>query len=171
MTAEKDADASDSAVTTPYSGVGESTQLQSDKTKDIISGDIDIPPPMSVWNGALRFSLELASLVSIGHFGWTIVAPVPPTFSTWAQPVVAVTLPLAAATVWGVFNVPNDPSRSGAAPVPVSGKTRVLVELGFFGWGGYSLWQWNPIVAYVYTGAAVMHYVSYYKRIQWLWKN
>lgn len=65
-----------------------------------------------------------------------------------------------------VFNVPNDPSRSGAAPVRVMGKMRLMVEDCFFVWGGrLLLWRWNPIACYVYTGAVVFHYATYYKRI------
>ncbi|WP_292315447.1 YrdB family protein [Mesorhizobium sp.] len=38
-------------------------------------------------------------------------------------------LPLVAAALWGTFAVPDDPSRSGRAPVPVPGAARLALEL------------------------------------------
>jgi hypothetical protein len=112
---------------------------------------------VSLWNW--RPSSQLAVLVVE-----------PPAFSSW-QPVLAMMIPITAAVIWGVFNVPNDPSRSGAAPVRVMGKMRLMVEGCFFVCGGYCLWRWNQIACYVYTGAVVLYYTTYYKRIQWLWKQ
>lgn len=78
---------------------------------------------------------------------------------------------ITAAVIWYVFNVTNGTSWNGAAPVRVTGKMRLMVEGGFFVWGGYCLWRWNPIASYVYTGAVVLHYTTYCKQIQWLWKQ
>lgn len=133
--------------------------------KDSITSEeqgIHPPPPMSAWNGGLRFALEMASLVGIGHYGYSIGSV------AWSQYLLAAGLPLTAATMWGVFNVINDPSRGGSAPIPVSGLTRLGVELSVLGFGGYSLGAWNPWVGGVYGALGVLHYVSYWKRVQWL---
>ncbi|WP_280456932.1 DUF2568 domain-containing protein, partial [Nocardia carnea] len=45
-------------------------------------------------------------------------APPPPPPARW---LLVVLLPVVAAAAWGVFAVPDDPSRSGAAPVAVPG--------------------------------------------------
>ena len=118
------------------------------------------PPPMSIWNGTLRFGLELASLVGMGHFCYTVVPVVPP--------LAAVVVPCAAAVAWGTFNVPHDPSRGGGAPVRVAGSTRLAIEAVILGGGGVSLFYWNPVAGGIFFAATTAHYVSYYKRIQWL---
>lgn len=118
------------------------------------------PPPMSIWNGALRLSLEMASLVGLGHAAYVGAATL--------QPLVAVLVPAVAAVAWGTLNVPHDPSRGGGAPIVVSGKTRLVVEAAVLGGGGVALWSWNPEAGGLFCGATVVHYVSYHERIQWL---
>jgi len=44
----------------------------------------------------------------------------------------ALTLPIFAAAIWGIFAVPDDPSRSGNAPVIAPGLVRIVIELAFF---------------------------------------
>eukprot|EP00977_Amphora_coffeiformis_P016570 scaffold5169_cov172-Amphora_coffeaeformis.AAC.1 len=122
------------------------------------------PPPMTVWNGALRFGLEASSLVGLGHFGWAALVADP----AWVKPIVGVAMPLVAAAAWGTWNVPNDPSRGGGAPVPVSGTTRLCVEVVVLGCGGASLFFWNPVAGCVFSVGTVIHYSFYHTRIQWL---
>lgn len=74
------------------------------------------------WNLTLRFLLELAALLGLGMAGWSF----PVGFSHW---ILAVSMPLVAAALWGTFAVPDDPSRSGRAPVPVPGAVRLVLEL------------------------------------------
>ncbi len=69
-------------------------------------------------NLALRFLLELAALGAMGYWGWTQHEG--PVRWRWA-----IGLPLVAAVLWGTFAVPNDPSRSGQAPVPIPGILRL----------------------------------------------
>jgi hypothetical protein len=57
-------------------------------------------------NLALRFLLELAALYFIGRWGWVQYDGI------WRY-ILAIGLPLVAATIWGVFRVPDD----GGAPV------------------------------------------------------
>lgn len=76
---------------------------------------------------------------------------------------------MSAALVWGVFAVPDDPSRSGNAPVPVPGWIRLAIEVAVLGAG---VW------AYAYTGhikvglillaLLAIHYLLSYERIIWL---
>ncbi|RUX31285.1 DUF2568 domain-containing protein [Mesorhizobium sp. M2A.F.Ca.ET.042.01.1.1] len=74
------------------------------------------------WNLTLRFLLELAALLGLGMAGWSLSE------GWWRWPF-ALALPLVAAALWGTFAVPNDPSRSGRAPVPVPGAARLALEL------------------------------------------
>ena len=76
-------------------------------------------------NLAVRFVLEITGLVALGWWGWNHADGV-------LRFVLALGIPVLAAAAWGTFAVPGDPSRSGRAPVPVSGIVRVLLELAFF---------------------------------------
>ncbi|WP_434723927.1 YrdB family protein [Mesorhizobium sp. RIZ17] len=74
------------------------------------------------WNLILRFLLELAALLGLGMAGWSLSAG----FWRW---ILAIGLPIVAAVLWGTFAVPDDPSRSGRAPVPMPGAVRLALEL------------------------------------------
>jgi hypothetical protein len=73
-------------------------------------------------NLALRFILEIAALFALGYWGWTQHDGV------WRF-VWGIGLVILAAVIWGTFAVPDDPSRSGNAPVPVPGALRLVIEL------------------------------------------
>ncbi len=45
------------------------------------------------------------------------------------------------AICWGIFNVPDDPARSGQAPVLVPGWFRLLLEIALFGFSAFAAWQ------------------------------
>lgn len=113
-------------------------------------------------NLALRFVLELAALAAVGSFGWQRFEGA----LRWGGVVV---LPLVLMLLWGIFAVPDDPSRSGAAPVPVSGAVRLLIEAVVFGSaiaavGGLGQPRWAAIGA----GIVVLHYALSWDRIRWL---
>ena len=77
--------------------------------------------------------------------------------------------PIAGTVLWGLFNVPGDPSRSGAAPVPVRGIVRLAGELAFFALGAWAL----ATSGYGGLGIALaiavaIHYAISYDRIAWL---
>lgn len=120
------------------------------------------PPTMAGWNLALRFGLELGALVGLGLAAWKF-APGP---TRW----VAVALvPIAAAAIWGVFNVLDDPSRSGRAPIEVNGWIRLAIELAILGGGAaaYSLagrWEIGMLLAVLVAA----HYVASFNRLEWL---
>lgn len=113
-------------------------------------------------NLALRFGLELAALGSLGLWGWHAGEGA-------LRPVLAVGLPLAGAVGWGVFAVPDDPSRSGGAPVPVPGVVRLGLELALFAAAVWCLLDLGSGRFAVGLGVVVtLHYVASYDRVGWL---
>ncbi len=113
-------------------------------------------------NLAVRFLLEIAALVALGHWGWARHS------GLW-RVVLAAGLPLLAAVLWGTFAVPADPSRSGNAPVPVPGVVRLALELFFFGAAAWTLFDaGKPILALALAVVVVAHYALSYDRIAWL---
>ena len=120
------------------------------------------PPSMAGWNLALRFGLELAALSGLGLAAWRLTSgPL-----RWA----AVTLiPLTAATIWGVFNVLNDPSRSGAAPIEVNGWTRLAIELVILGGGAAAIaLAGRRDLGIAFVALILFHYAASTSRIEWL---
>jgi hypothetical protein len=87
----------------------------------------------------------------------------------WQRVVFAALIPLAAAVLWGVFAVPGDPSRSGAAPVPVAGALRLTLEAAVFGVGILALADAGFTRSSVAFGmVATAHYALSYDRIAWM---
>ncbi|NLG73357.1 MAG: YrdB family protein [Chloroflexi bacterium] len=107
-------------------------------------------------NLALRFFLELVGLFALGYWGWT-------QHSGLLRFLLAAGLPLAAAVLWGVFRVPNDP---GQAPVAVPGVVRLLLEAAYFSaavWALYAAGRlgWGLTLAVV----VLLHYALSYDRV------
>ena len=116
-------------------------------------------------NLILRFLLEITSLFAMGYWGYT-------QNEGMLKYTLAIGLPLALATIWGVFNVPKDPSRSGNAPVAVPGIVRLLIELGFFAFAVWAIYIASQTkYSIIFAGAIILHYASSYDRINWLLKN
>jgi hypothetical protein len=113
-------------------------------------------------NLAVRFLLEVAALGAVGSFGWAITdGPL-----RWAA---TLGFPILFAAAWGTFAVPEDPSRSGNAPVPIPGIARLLLELGLFSAATTSLFAVGASSLAVGFGVAViLHYALSYDRIAWL---
>lgn len=116
-------------------------------------------------NLGVRFLLELAALIAIGNWGWRLG-------EGWMRWVFALGIPLLIGIVWGTFAVPDDPSRSGAAPVPTPGMIRLIIELAILGFGAWALldtgldkWGW------LMAGVIIVHYLISYDRILWLWSQ
>ena len=113
-------------------------------------------------NLIFRFALELAALFFMGNWGWK-------QSDSWTKFLLAIGIPLVAVVLWGVFNVPDDPSRSGNAPVPVSGWIRLSLELVFFAfavWAAYNSGLRN--IAWIMIALTALHYLLSYDRIFWL---
>jgi len=120
------------------------------------------PPTMAAWNLALRFGLELGALAGLGLAAWKLTSgPV-----RWAA---VALVPIAAAAVWGVFNVLNDPSRSGAAPIEVSGWTRLAIELLILGGGAAAItFAGRREIGIVFALLIAVHYAASTSRVEWL---
>ena len=117
---------------------------------------------LHVLNAVLRFALELTCLYALGRWGHES--------SEGAQRyVLASVLPLIAASVWGVFTVPGDPSRGRNGPVPVSGRVRLALEALFFAAG---VWAFagmrQEAIALTFVACVCLHYVIGHARTRWL---
>jgi len=111
---------------------------------------------------ALRLFLELTAISAFALCGWRAFD------SPWRY-ILVVVLPIAAAALWGTFAVPGDPSRSGAAPIAVSGPVRLVVELAVLFGGAVALWFAElPKWALVLTAILVIYHAVGYDRITWL---
>ncbi len=111
---------------------------------------------------ATRFLLELVAIVSFGIYGWRAFD------SPWRFLLVVV-LPIAAATLWGTLAVQGDPSRSGAAPVPVPGQVRLLVEIAVLFGGAAALWAAGLArPALISVIVLVGYHLLAYDRVLWL---
>jgi hypothetical protein len=113
-------------------------------------------------NLLLRFILEMAALVILGYWGWHMG-------NNFTRYFYAIGIPLIMATIWGIFAVPNDPSRSGKAPVPVPGILRLFIEGIFFGMAFLVLVEaaiqpW----AYIFAATVLLHYLLSMDRLRWL---
>jgi hypothetical protein len=120
------------------------------------------PPEMRPWNLALRLGLEIGALTGLGLAAWTQTQGA-------ARSVAVAAAPLAAAALWGTFNVLDDPSRSGEAPVEVPGSVRLAIELIVLGGGGvaYGIAGY-PAIGSGFAALTVLHYTVARTRVQWL---
>ncbi|WP_117212476.1 DUF2568 domain-containing protein [Allorhizocola rhizosphaerae] len=116
---------------------------------------------MPRWNLVLRFVLEVAALIGLAVGGHRL--------GGWP---VAIALVLVAAAAWVVFAVPGDPSRSGRAPVPVSGIVRLFVEVAVIIGGAVALIASGyELAGYVLGGLFVLHLAFSPDRLNWLAKQ
>ena len=112
-------------------------------------------------NLTVRFLLEIAMLTALGCWGWHL--------SGISRYIAATGLPIAAATLWGVFRIPNDPK---PAPVAVPGILRLLLELGLFGFASWALYDLGYSTLSLIMGAVVIiHYVVSYDRTWVMLRN
>ena len=109
-----------------------------------------------------RFILELVFLVVFSLWGYRQI-------EGWPSVVLAVFMPGVVMLVWGIFNVPDDPSRSGKAPVPVPGILRLFIEFSIF---GFALWFLHDLgyqrLCIIYGVLVIIHYIFSIDRISWL---
>ena len=112
--------------------------------------------------GWVHLTFGIVALLALGIWGWQ-------QSDGWPRFVLALAIPLVAAAVWGTFNVPQDPSRSGAAPVAVTGILRLAIELTLFLSAIWALYATGYTSAGLVLGIIVaVHYVASYDRIHWL---
>lgn len=113
-------------------------------------------------NLALRFLLELSALAALSSWGWRHS-------DNWTRYLLSVGIPLLFAVIWGTFAVPEDPSRSGTAPIVVSGLIRLCLEILFFTLASLALFDLGYSNLWWILGATViLHYLVSYDRILWL---
>lgn len=116
-------------------------------------------------NLALRFLLELAGLAIFAIWAWSVSS------SWWRLPVV-IFLPLLFASLWGIFAVKGDPSRSGKTVIPTKGTVRLFLEFLFFGLAILALFHLQfKTPGIVFAILVFVHYALSYDRIAWLLKN
>ena len=117
---------------------------------------------MSSWNLFLRLGIELMALGGI-------LAGASAAATSWLRWLLVVTGPLAAVTLWGVFNVPDDPTRSGEAPIRVTGWVRLFIELAVLGAGLWGWWSSGRVaISLVYALAVGVHHATSLPRLCWL---
>ena len=92
------------------------------------------PPRQPMVMLAVRFLLEIIAVGSIGFAGWRIGD------GEISGGILAALFVIIAATVWGTFSVPDDPTRNPKPVIAVPGWLRILVELTVFGVAAWSLW-------------------------------
>jgi hypothetical protein len=116
-------------------------------------------------NLAIRFFLELSALAAMGRWGWEQGQGI-------QRLIIALGAPVFAAVMWGIFAVPNDPSRLGNAPVPVPGALRLVLEASFFLFAAWALHATGKTsLSEMFAAVVVLHYAVSYDRIAWLLRN
>ena len=71
--------------------------------------------------------------------------------------------------MWGAFAVPNDPSRSGTAPIAVPGILRLAIELAIFVFAIWTLYDLEYTkLSWIMGIIVAIHYITSYDRILWL---
>jgi hypothetical protein len=107
----------------------------------------------------------LLELVALGALGWLGFQRGP---GPWRW-VLAAALPIVAITLWGVFNVPGDPSRGGGAPVVVPGWLRLGVEALVLGGAAAALLLLeHRLSATIFVTLTLLHYALSLDRLRWL---
>lgn len=120
------------------------------------------PPRMHPANLAVRFALEVGALIAMAWWG------LERTITAWRYVSMVGVLAIAA-VAWGVFAVPNDPSRGGTPILVVPGVARLALELAFFVFANWAIADLgNVALAIGYGGIAVLHHAFSYDRIRWL---
>lgn len=113
-------------------------------------------------NLLLRFLLELTMLAVLSIWGYH-------RFQGWRSIAAAIAIPLLAATLWGVFRIPNDPR---PAPVAVPGPLRLLLEWVLFAGAVWALEDLRyDTGAWFLAGILVAHYLVSYDRTTAMLRN
>lgn len=117
---------------------------------------------MNTVNLALRFLLELSALTAFAMWTWSISDGV------W-RIVYSVLVIAILAAIWSTLAVPDDPCRSGGAPVPVPGSVRLLLELLILGGASVAFYKSGlPLVGGLPVALVALHYALSADRIGWL---
>ena len=113
-------------------------------------------------NLLIRFLMEIAALVIMAMWGWHCT-------SGWTRYLYAIGLPVVAATIWGIFRIPNDPK---PAPVEVPGIVRLAYEFVFFGFATWALHDMGyTALSYVMGCVTLISYTAGYDRTLKMLRN
>lgn len=113
-------------------------------------------------NLLVRFLMELAMLVILGMWGWY--------YGDGAMKyVLGIGLPVVAATLWGIFRIPNDPK---PAPVAIPGIVRLMYELFLFAFATWALWDVGHTTMSIIMGiTTIASYTAGYDRTLKMLRN
>ena len=116
-------------------------------------------------NLALRFLLEVAAIIAMGLWGYN-------NSGNMSGILLAILLNLGFALLWGIFAVPNDPSRSGKTVVPTPGIIRLILELSLL---TAATWMLRDLdysnVWWIFGSIVLVHYLLSYDRVLCLLKQ
>ena len=120
---------------------------------------------MNKANLLLRFLMELTAILIFGIWGYSLT-------DSGFRILMAIFFPLLFATLWGVFAVKDDPSRSGKTVIQTPGTLRLFLELALFGSAAGMLFDLGYTTpGWVLGGVVLLHYIISHKRIRWLLKQ
>ncbi len=106
----------------------------------------------------LHFLLEIGAMAALVHWGFNASQ------NTALRVLLGLGVPLAAAVLWGVFRVPNDP---GPAPVAIPGPLRLLLELVILGGAAAALYfSGETPLSLVFVTAIIIDYFMMSNRIR-----
>jgi hypothetical protein len=112
-------------------------------------------------NYTVRFILELVGLYAFGLWGWQA------TTNDFLRFILAIGLPLIAATIWGVFGTTGD-SR-GKPVIAIAGWLRLALEVAFFVLATGAFYAAGaPVAGLVFGVVALVQTLSAYDRLGWL---
>jgi hypothetical protein len=124
------------------------------------------PPDLPAWQLALRFALEMASLVAWALAGWELAGDA---LGGWLRWLLALALVSAATGAWGTFRVDGDSGGDNDAPVRVPGTVRLVVELVVLLGGAVAVtWAGETVFGVVLALLVVGHYATTMPRVTWL---
>jgi len=113
-------------------------------------------------NLLLRFALEVYAL-------WAMLSYPLYVFDGWYRVAGAILFPLLASLIWGIFRVPND---GGKPLVQLQGKARLLIEFLFFSMACLAFFaRGEALIAGIFLGVVLAHYLYSRQRVYLLWKN
>jgi len=116
-------------------------------------------------NGTLRFLMELGAIFTFGKWGYSLS-------ESWKAVLLAILMVVLFGSLWGVFAVKDDPSRSGKTVVATPGLVRLLLELVLFVSATWMLFNLGyTTLALIFGGVTILHYAVSYDRIGWLLKQ
>ena len=123
----------------------------------------DSPPKQPGWLLIVHFAIEIVAFGGLAWWGWSIAE------GGIAGIALGAVFFVVAALLWGLFAVPNDPSRNPDPPIGVPGWLRLIIELGIFGIAAYGIWvsgaRWLSETLLTLVGVT---YIVTYDRAVWL---